>query len=172
MGDLIRSPHASDRLAGVELLAYLVLVTGEIARQIAFHKWRLHCAGADGIAANCLRDEIDGYRARQSQYSPLARAIGKASVDTDGRCNRGHVDDHASDRRLRQHLPHRFACTEEDAARIHTHHALPILQASLQDSANVADTSIVDQDVEASFGGSDLLYRGHALRLLGHIELL
>jgi hypothetical protein len=56
--------------------------------------------------------------------------------------------------------------------RIHTHHALPFLQARLQYSANVADAGIVDQDIEPALSSSDLLYRGSDLRLLSHIELL
>src|SRR6266571_4543911 len=170
--DLIRSPHTSDGLASVKLLAHLVLVTGEMACQIAFYKRRMHSAWADGVAANPLRDEIDGNRARQCQYSPFARAIGQTPIDTDGGCNRGHVDDHAPDRRLCQHLPHPFACAEEDAAGIHAHQALPVLQAGLQDSANVADAGIVDQDIKPTFGSSNQLYRGFDLGLFSHIKLL
>src|SRR5207248_7869988 len=57
MCNLVRSPHTSDGLASMELPAHLVLVAGEMARQVVFHKRRLHRAGADGVAANPLRGE-------------------------------------------------------------------------------------------------------------------
>src|SRR5258706_13283488 len=96
--DLIGSPHASDGLASVELLAHLVFVARKIACQVAFDKRRLYCAWTDSVAANPLRDEVDGNRARQRQHSTLTRTIGQATVNTDGGCNRGHVYDHASGR--------------------------------------------------------------------------
>src|SRR6266566_1953211 len=132
----------------------------------------MHRAGADGVAANPPHDKVDGDRACQCQYSPLARAIGQTTVNTDSGCDRGHVDDHASAGRLCQHLPNRFACTKEDTACIHVHDTLPVLQTGLQNIADMALTSIVDQDIEPTFGSSNPLYRGLDLRLLSHIELL
>ena len=41
--------HTSDRLASVELLTYLILATSEMACQVAFHKRRLHRAGAEAV---------------------------------------------------------------------------------------------------------------------------
>src|SRR5437588_1091927 len=100
MRNLVRSPHASDGLASMELPAHLVLVAGEMARQVVFHKRRLHRAGADGVAANPLRGEVDGDRASQRQHSSLARTIGQAPVDTDSCRDRGNVDDNATGMRL------------------------------------------------------------------------
>src|SRR6266849_4446005 len=79
--DLIRSPHTSDGLTSMKLLPHFILVAGEMARQVAFHKRRMNRAGADSVAANPPRDEINGNRARQRQYSPLARTVGQTPVD-------------------------------------------------------------------------------------------
>src|SRR5260370_24005913 len=49
--DLVRSPHTPDRLASVEFLANLFLVTGKIAPQSALHKLLLHLARAAAGAA-------------------------------------------------------------------------------------------------------------------------
>src|SRR5262249_9141992 len=61
--NLIRSPHTSNRLARVKLLAHLVLMPRKVSCEIALYEWSMHCAGTDGVAANALCDEINGYRA-------------------------------------------------------------------------------------------------------------
>src|SRR5215831_10879599 len=58
--NLIRSPHASNRLACVELLAHLVFTSRKVTCEISLYERSMHRSRTDGVTTNTLRDEING----------------------------------------------------------------------------------------------------------------
>src|SRR5437588_3029724 len=74
-GYLVGPPHAAHRLAGVKLVAHLVLGVLEMALQEALNEGCVHGAGADGVSADALADEVHGYRAGERDNRALAGAV-------------------------------------------------------------------------------------------------
>ena len=74
--------------------------------------------------------------------------------------------------RLCQHLSHSLARAKKDAARIHSHKTLPVLETGFQERAYVADACIINQDIEPSFESGDLLYGSLHLRFFGNVKRL
>jgi hypothetical protein len=68
------------------------------------------------------------------------------------------------------HDPHRLARAQEGSTRVDTEHSLPVVEARLQNVADMTDACVIDQEVEASHF-RNLVERVAHLRFVGDIEL-
>ena len=150
-GDFFGLADAADGLAGDEIAAgFFDVAEGGDA---LLERRGFDCAGADGVDANSLLDEIDGERFGEADYGGFGGAVDETIRRAfDAGSAAGHINDAALFRGS-----HRG--DERAACAIHRLHVeiegkIPVGFGAIEDGALVNEAGAVEEDVDgAEFGG-------------------
>jgi hypothetical protein len=124
--------------------------------------------GGDGVDPDAVGAELPGHRLGEGVDATLGRPVGRRGGEVAGRSgDRGDVDDGAGP--LRTHRRQGGLDAVEGPAEVDAEDAVALGGGVVGERAPAQDPGVVDQHLQATEGGLDLLDHGGDLVGVGHV---
>jgi hypothetical protein len=146
--DLDRFANTPDRKAQPHSLCRLPLLLRGAADALLLDQRSFYGAWADAVHANSVCYMVKRHRSGELHDCPLGGRIrGRAACAHQAKIG-GHVDDAAAS--AGDHMWQHVSRDQEDTAHVGGHQRIPLVDPGIDDTAEIDDSSVVEQHVDAA----------------------